>query len=191
MDVELGQIKQRVENQHFYLYHRALHPELFRISHVKHLKQRRYQAEVWIVGLSHVVTVQIGNQFVTELISEENDLLPKAGLVTSFRFRGERDHTQAFDDGVRYMMSSQVEKMTSNLFPSSHRDLMRYAKKRGTFCEFDEWEHDGLVPFTFVDCDPRERELHVHAYHAYPDDLTILKTQSIVEIAPPRNGAQY
>ncbi len=186
--MELGQTKQRIDDLHFYLYQRALHPELFHIHQVQHVEQRRYHAELWIIGLAHVVTVQFGKSFLAELISDENEVLPKMGLVTSFRFRGERDHSQSFPDGLRYMLSSQVEKMSANLFPSSHRDLVRHAQKRGMFAAFKEWESDGLAPFTFIDYEAREREFHVHAYHAFPEDMTLLKTQSIFELTPTAEG---
>jgi hypothetical protein len=185
--VEQGQTLQRVDDLHFFLYHRPLHPELFRIQQVKHVEQRRYRAELWVVGLSHVVTVQFGNQCLCELISDSSDLLPKAGLVTSFRFRGERDHSQSFDDGVRYILSTQVERMSSNLFPSSYRDLARYGKNRGMFETFEDWEYDGLAPFTFMDFDAREREFHVHSFHAFPESQTLLKTQSIFELGATRH----
>ena len=99
--MERGQTKQgkrRVEDLHLCLYQRAIHPELFHIDRVKRIEQPRYQAEIWVVGLAHVVTVQSGGQVLTELISEDTELLPKGGLVTSFRFRGERDHSQSFSD---------------------------------------------------------------------------------------------
>ena len=187
--VEQGQTQQRVDDLHFYLYERALHPELFHIYQVKHVEQRRYHAEIWIIGLSHLVTVHFGKQSLTELVFEASELLPKAGLVTSFRFRGERDHAQSFQEGARYILSTQVERMSANLFPSSHRDLVRYAKKGGMFESFDEWESDGLSPFTFIDYEAREREFHIHAYHAFPEGQTLLKTQSIVEIGPARQHA--
>jgi hypothetical protein len=188
--VEQGKTKQRVDELHFYLYQRALHPELFRIHQVKHVEQRLYHAEIWVVGLSHVVTVQFGQNCLTELIAHESELLPKNGMATSFRLRGERDHAQSFANGLRFILSSQVEKMSSNLFPSSHRDLVRYAQKRGMFYSFGEWEFDGLEPFTFVDFEAREREFHVHAFHAFPEELTLLKTQSIFEIVP-QNRERY
>jgi len=187
-NVEQGQTKQRIDDLHFYLYERPLHPELFHIHQVRHVEQRRYHAEIWIVGLAHAVTVQLGKQCVTELIAGPSELLPKGGLVTSFRFRGERDHAHSFTSGVRYILSSQVERMSSNLFPSSHRDLVRYGEKRGMFQSFDEWESDGLSPFTFIDFEAREREFHVHAYHAFPEGQTLLKTQSIFEIDPTHPG---
>lgn len=185
MNVEKGQIKTRVEGLLFCLYHRAIHPELFDIRRVKRLNLARYQAEVWVCGLAHVITVKAGNQIVTELIAEEQGLLPKAGLVTSFRFRGERDHAQNFNDGFKYILSTQVEKMSPHLFPATHRDYVHYAQNRGIFLSFDEWAHDGLAPFSFVDFDARDHELHIHAFHAFPEEQTLLKTQSIFEIGKP------
>lgn len=184
--MEQGQLKQRIDDLQFYLYQRALHPELFQINQVKRIEQRRYTAEIWIVGLSNVVTVQHGKHCLTELITDENEVLPKMGLAASFPFRGERDHSQSFGEDMRYILSCQVERMTPNLFPSSHRDLIKYAQKRGLFMIFDEWGNDGIAPFTFIDFEAREHEFHVHAFHAFPDSTTLLKTQSIFEVGPSR-----
>lgn len=183
--MERGQTKQRVEELLFCLYQRPIHPELFHIHSVKRLRQSRYTAEIWVIGLGHVVIVQTGKQILTELVCEDNELLPKGGLSTSFRFRGERDHTQSFNDGLMYILSTQVERMTQQLFPATHRDYVHYAKNRGLFVSFDDWNHDGLAPFTFIDFDARDHELHIHAFHAFPEEQTLLKTQSIFEIGKP------
>lgn len=183
--MERGQTKQHVEELLFCLYQRPIHPELFQIHRVKRLKQSRYQAEIWVCRLSHVVTVQVGKQILTELISEENELLPKTGLATSFRFRGERDHAQSFKDGLKYILSTQVERMTAHLFPATHRDHVHHAQNRGLFVSFEERGQVGPAPFSFIDFDARDHELHIHAFHAFPDELTLLKTQSIFEIGRP------
>ncbi len=177
---------QRVDELQFCLYERAIHPELFHIDRVKRIQQPRYQAEIWVVGLSHVVTVQVGDRILTEVISEDVELLPKAGLAASFRFRGERDHHQSFSGGLEYILSTQVERMTPQLFPSTHRDYVHHAENRGMFVSFSEWEHQGLAAFTFINFDARDHEFHVHAFHAFPEELTLLKTQSIFEIGKPR-----
>lgn len=178
--------KQRVEELQLSLYQRAIHPELFNIYCVKRIQQARYSAEIWIVGLAHVITVQFGDQVLTELITEDTELLPKSGLATSFRFRGERDHAQSFDDGLKYILSTQVERMTPQLFPATHRDYVHYAQNRGLFVSYEDWSHDGLAPFSFIDFDARDHEFHIHAYHAFPEELTLLKTQSIFEVGKPR-----
>ena len=51
------------------------------------------------------------------------------------------------------------------------------------YATFDEWGTEGLVPLTFIDHEAREREFHVHAFHVFPAERTILKTQSIFEVA--------
>jgi len=135
------------------------------------------------MGLSHAVTFQGGGGCVTELTCDESDLLPANGLAASFRMRGERDHTEPAMDGVRYLMSSQVERLTQNLFEATHRDMVRHSQQRGLLVSFDEWAADGPAPFTYIEHEARHREFHVYAYHAFPDDLSIVKTQSIFEIA--------
>ncbi len=180
--MERGHTIQRVDDLHFCLYQRAVHPELFDVRMVKRVEQSRYHAEIWVAGLAHVVTVQFGDQILAELITDDTELLPKIGLATSFRFRGERDHAQSFNDGFKYILSTQVERLTPQLFPATHRDYVHYAQNRGLFLSFEEWTHDGLAPFSFVDFDARDHEFHVHAFHAFPEDLTLLKTQSIFEI---------
>jgi len=189
--LEIGQVPQRTDDFHFFLYHRALHPELFSISKVRHLRQKRYSAEIWVVGLSHIVMVQAQNQVITELTGSDSEILPKMGLVTRFRFRGEKDHTQSFEDGMQYLLSSQVERMTPSLFAASHRDLLGHAEKRGLVCSFPEWTSGDLEPFSFIDYEAREGELHISAFHAFPDELTLLKTQSIFEMAPRPTPLDY
>ncbi len=171
----------------FFLYRRPMHPELFHIHQERHVTARKYQANFWIMGLTHAVTVQAGDRIMTELTADDQELLPP-GAAVSFRFRGERDHIERFDDGVRYILSSQIERLSPNLFNATHRDLVRYGHTRGMFLSFQEWADNGPEPFSFLDYEVRDSELHVQAYHAFPADCTILKTQSIFEINPVPTG---
>ncbi len=181
--MELGQTLQRVTDLKFVLYRRPLHPELFHIHQSRHLERFAYHADIWIMGLSHVVSVQSAGRCVTEVTADDIEVLPQNGMVTSFQFRGERDHLETFDDGMRYILSTQVERMSQNLFHASHRDLINYASTRGMLVRFDDWADNGApVPFSFVDFEARDKELHVQAFHAFPADYTILKTQSIIEV---------
>lgn len=180
----------RVDDLYFFLYERTLHPELFQIYKIARVQQRRYSAELWVLPLGHLVTIQFEKGFVSELISPANDLLPKSGLSTSFRFRGERDHTQTLGNGLTYILSSQVERLTPQVFPSTHTDLAKHAQRKGMLVTFDDMESDGLAPFSYVDFEARDHEFHVYAFHSFPDDLSILKTQSIFELEPEKRSAR-
>jgi hypothetical protein len=182
--VELGVTRQRSSELTFYLYRRALHPELFHIFLDKHIKYGNFQADIWITGLSHLVTVYSGQNLVTELAAFPSELLTDRNLVTQFRFRGERDFQYRLSDQMRYIFSSQVEDMTEHIFRTSYRDLARYAKERGLFVPYPQWASCGLDPFSFIDYEMRHQELHIHSYHAFPGEWRILRTQSIFETGP-------
>lgn len=168
---------------HMFLYDRALHPELFHRFCAHRVEQGRYYADVWIVGLSHVVTVTSGNRSVSELLARESELLPTRGVLSRFRLKGERDHERRLADGWSYLVSTQVETMDEALYKSVHCDLLRHTEKRGWFQSYDAWADGDLVPFSYIDHEARDREFHVHAFHAYPHERTLIKTQSIIEIA--------
>lgn len=182
--LELGLTRQRSTDLNFFLYRRALHPELFHIYLDKHITYGNFQADIWIIGLSHLVTVQSGGTMVTELTAVPSDLLTDRNLVTQFRFRGERDFQYRFSDNMRYIFSSQVEEMTEHIFRTTYRDLVRYAKQKGLYVPYSPWKTNGLDPFSFIDYETRHHEFHVHAYHAFPGEWRILRTQSIFETAP-------
>lgn len=183
-NLEVSITKQRSGDINFYLYKRALHPELFHIFLERHIAYSNFQADIWVLGLSHLVTIQAGDTMVTELAAVPNDLLTDRNLVTQFRFRGERDFQHRFNDSMRYIFSSQVEETTEHIFRTTYRDLVRYAQKRGLFVPYRQWTTNGLEPFTFIDYETRQHELHIHAYHAFPGEWRILRTQSIFETGP-------
>ena len=79
------------------------------------------------------------------------------------------------------MTDFQVERMSANLYRQSHSDLERFAKNRGIFTQFDNESTPGLKPFSYIDFEARRDELHIHAFHAFPEQLTIIKTQSLFD----------
>jgi len=178
----LASVLQAVDLQLF-LYDRPLHPELFRHFADYRIRQQHYTADIWVVGLSHVVTVACGDKSVTELVAPESEVLPARGVLTRFRMKGERDlERKASDGGWHYMVSTQVETMEEPLYKSVHNDLLRHAQVRSGFVQYEQWADGDLIPFSYIDHEARDREFHVHAFHAFPLEHTLVKTQSIFEL---------
>jgi hypothetical protein len=165
-----------------FLYDRPLHPELFQQYKGVRISQGNYHADIWIVGLSHVVTLTEGHRSLTELVARESDSLPSRGVLTRFKLKGERDHDRQTPEGWNYLVSSQVETMDEALYKSVHFDLYRHASQRGCFVTYPEWAEGDMVPFSYIDTEARDREFHVHAFHALPSERTLVKTQSLFEL---------
>jgi len=181
--MSIGQ-KQRLSNLRFYLYDRPLHPELFDIYHDHHIVKKGYEAQVWVTGCSHVIGFfRQGASFV-EVTADAESTLPQRGLLLELPFRGERDHECKRAESINYMMNFQVESMSPAVYSRTHHDLARIGARRGLFVPFPMWmNRSRLTPFTYIDYEAKPNELHVFAFHAFPEDLTIVKTQSIFELA--------
>ena len=83
---------------------------------------------------------------------------------------------------MSYMTDFQIERMSPNLYRQSHIDLERFARNRGIFVNFPEMKVSGLEPFCYIDFEARRGELHIHSFAAYPDQVSMIKTQSLFEL---------
>ena len=165
----------------FSLYQRPLHPELFNIYARRDIKTENYEATIWATGCAHVVSVHTKGYSLTELISMPGQPLPKRGLVERFQFRGQKKHKCTLSRNLSYMTDFQVEKMSPNLYHQSCIDLQRFARNRGMFVKSPDSAEEGLEPFSYIDFEARKDELHVHTFHAFPEQITIIKTQSLFD----------
>ncbi|MHC4647997.1 MAG: DUF2617 family protein [Planctomycetota bacterium] len=179
--MEWPQINVTVEELTFSLFQRPLHPELFQIYARRKLKTPKYEADIWVTGCTHVVSVYAKSMCLAEVVSSPGQALPQHGLVERFQFRGPRSHKCTLSKDISYMTDFQVEKMSSNLYRQSHLDLERFARHRGIFVKFPKLKIGELEPFCYIDFEARQKELHVHTFAAYPDQVTIIKTQSLFD----------
>ncbi len=178
------QQQQRVSSLRFYLYDRPLHPELFDIYHDHQLAKPGYEAQIWVTGCTHVIGFYRDKESLVEVTADLQLSLPHRGRLRELPFRGERAHDCKRVNGINYMMNFQVERMSPMVYTRTHHELARHGAKRGLFVPFPTWmTHPPLTPFSYIDYEARSNSLHVFTFHAFPDDLTIVKTQSIFELA--------
>jgi len=181
--VEWPQINVAVEELTFSLFQRPVHPELFQIYARRQLKTAEYEADIWVTGCTHVVSVYASGFCLSEVVSSPGQLLPQHGLIERFQFRGPRSHKCTLSRQISYVTDFQVEKMSPNLYHQSHIDLERFARNRGIFVKFPRPKTGDLQPFCYVDFEARRSELHVHTFAAYPEQVTMIKTQSLFDFS--------
>ena len=167
----------------YYLYERPLHPELFDIHMSDRIVRKNFEAQIWVTGCSHVVSLYHDGLSLVEAVADLNGELPAGGRLIELPLRGEKDRQMLHEGKVRYMMSFQVESMSEKVYAATHHDLARQGAKRGMFVPFPMWmTNPPLTPFSYIDFEAAPRRLHVFAFHAFPDDLTLIKVQSIFEL---------
>ena len=179
--MSIGQ-RQRLAALRFYLYDRPLHPELFDIYHDHHVRQDAYEAQIWVTGCTHMIGFYRDGHSLVETLAESEAPLPQRGVLLDLPVKGEREHERRKFEGIDYMMNLQVEVMSPEVYSRTHHDLARIGARRGLFVPFPMWMSQSLTPFTFIDYEAKADQLHVFAFHAFPEELTLVKSQSIFEL---------
>jgi len=179
--MESPQVNVAIEGLTFNLFQRPLHPELFQIYAERKLQTEKYESVIWVTGCTHVVSVFAGDICLSEVISAPGQLLPQRGLIERFQFSGPKSHKCTLSRGLSYITDFQVERMTPTLYQQCCIDLERFASSRGIFVKFPDQKLGELQPFCYVDFEARQNELHIHTFAAYPQQVTLVKTQSLFD----------
>jgi hypothetical protein len=166
----------------FRLYDRPLHPELFDALAVRRVERDGYQVEVRITRTGHLLSWTRGAVHVVELTTTAGHGLPAAGCRLDHRVAaGERTGRCEVGPGVRYQVSSQVEVLPPELFVHVHEEVVADGIRKGLLFHFRPENRLGLSPVGVVIVEALPACLSVSAFHTFPDELAVVKTQSIIE----------
>jgi len=166
-----------------YVYRRPLHPELFRIFLQQKVTMSRYEADLLVLALGHVVCFHAAGSTITELVVTESDLFSQKGLVEKLTVARPHEYEFHLDQTIHYLVSTQAEQMSQAVFEREYGQMVAYGRKHGLFMQFRQWpEHEGMSPFSLVDYDRRPGELCLSAYHTFPARKLMLKIQSVFSL---------
>jgi hypothetical protein len=168
----------------FLVYSRPLHPELFGIYREQRVQRDDYQAVIRITDTGHVIEWTHAGRTLSELVTTANGPFPKNRRMLAARLRGERSETLPCGPGIAYQMSFGVERMARELFQRISQELEDDARGHNLCHNFQPKHRLATPPLSHVVLEARARSLLVHAFHTFPDDLAIVRTQSLFECAP-------
>ncbi|HMF14617.1 MAG TPA: DUF2617 family protein [Gemmataceae bacterium] len=171
----------RVSDLVFQLYGRPLHPELFDILAVRKIQHDGADLTVRITRTGHVISWDSRNLHLTEVTASADTLLPEKRRLLSHRLRGEQSDTLACANGINYQVSFQVETLPWEVFVHVHDEILADGAKRGLLHNFQPHHRLALAPLGFVTAEARAGCLFLTSFHTFPDECTIVKTQSLIE----------
>ncbi|MFM7205760.1 MAG: DUF2617 family protein [Planctomycetaceae bacterium] len=165
----------------FQLYGRPLHPELFEICASRSIDRGGYFAQVAITTAGHLVTWRKDGLTLAEVATSINQPLPQKRRLISHRIAGERSDRLECRGGAGYETCFQLETVQQEVFWSFQRELVEAGMKRGMLHRFESGGRVALGAVSWIDVETRPRSLIVQAFHTFPDDLSIVKSQSVFE----------
>ena|SRR5262245_3960002 len=175
-------VRPRVADVAFRLYDRPLHPELFDVVAAKTVVRDGWRLTVRLTRTGHTLGWSCGDIHLEEATVATDQELPDAGQRIAHQFDGERRGRFQFPGGVRYQMSSQVEVLQPEQFVHLHTELVADGTRKGLIFHCKEGNRIGLSPLGVVIVEALPRCLSVTAFHTFPDEFAVIKTQSLIEL---------
>ena len=108
--------------------------------------------------------------------------LPEKRRLLSYRLQGERSDCLECRGGAKYQMSFQLEPVEREVFWTFQQELAHDGQRRGMLHTFDSSGRVAMGALSYINVETRNRSLLVQAFHTFPDDCAIVKSQSYFEL---------
>jgi hypothetical protein len=174
-------LRPRVSELVLQLYGRPLHPELFEIRAARKVQRDDCELTIRITRTGHVITFENVDVFLTEVTAAADQELPEKRRLLASRIRGEQTRALQCAHGVSYQMSFQVETLPPEIFLHVHDEILADGGKRGLLHNFSPHHRLALAPLGYIAVEGRAGCLFLSTFHTFPDEHTIVKTQSLIE----------
>jgi hypothetical protein len=175
-------VRPKVAELVFRLYGRPLHPELFEVYSSRTVNRAGYQAKIDITSTGHVMTWRYSGLTLTEVVTSARPPLPERRRLMSYRLKGQRHDRVECRGGVTYEVGFQLEPVEPEVFWTYQQELTRDGQRQGMFHKFDSSGRMALGAISYINVQTRSRSLMIQAFHTFPDDYAIVKSQSLIEI---------
>jgi hypothetical protein len=174
-------VRPKIAELVFQLYSRPLHPELFVTYCSRTVERGNYQAKIDITSAGHLVTWRYDGLTLTEVATSAQHPLPKHRRILSYGLRGQRSDRVKWR-GVCYQMSFQLEPVEPEVFWTFQQELAQDGLRKGMLHRFDSSGRMALGALSYINIETRSRHMLIQAFHTFPDDYAIVKSQSLFEL---------
>ena len=175
-------VRPKIAELVFQLYGRSLHPELFEIHRTRRIERGGYVATVQITSAGHVVSWQYDGITLTEVAASAHHPLPQRRRLMSHRLKGTCSDRLECRGGIIYQTKFSLEPVEREIFWTYERELTQAGTREGLLHCFDASGRFGLGAMSYINLQSRDRVFKVQAFHTFPDDYAIVKSQSVFEI---------
>ncbi|MSR58398.1 MAG: DUF2617 family protein [Planctomycetaceae bacterium] len=166
----------------FRLFCRTVHPELLDVYAETTLQHEAYAADLRICDAGHAISFRHQGQTLCEVATSLESPLPHHRQVIARRLRGHRNESVEHDGGILYHVSFQVETLEPEVFLEYHEELLLDAVRARLVHRFAPTSRMSPAPLSLIQTEERPRSLLVHAFHTFPDNCAVVKTQSLFEV---------
>ena len=171
-----------ITNLSFQVYDRPVHPELIESLASHRFERDGYELTLHLTVAGHVVQWQWNDVTLIEILADQETPLPEHRQLFAHRVGGERSEMHAPSEAVSYQTCFQSERLPATVFYHMHDELRHDGESNGVLFLMPPNDRLGLAPVSYVNLQAREGSLILHAYHTYPCEYAIVKSQTLIDL---------
>jgi hypothetical protein len=180
MGVGFGQ--SRVTDLAFQVFSRLVHPDWFSTREFRRVEQRGWIADLRIIAGGHVVVFGAGSVRLSEVLSSPDTSLPEHGRLFHSHLKHERSALLRPSGTFEYQSCIEVERVDPEVFRHLCEEIERDASRDCLFHRFGSSNRLAPAPISHLHVSARAHDLTVHAFHTFPEESAIVRTQSLFEL---------
>lgn len=176
--------RSKVVDLSFQVFARSIHPDWFAVRRHRRVSRAAWEADLRIIEGGHAIVWSAGSSRLTEVLCGPETSLPDRGLLFREPVRVERSATLRQGAAVEYQTCFDAERLDGEVFRHLCDELSLDAGK-GLYHRFSPSNRLEPSAVSFIRLDARPGGLSVQVFHTFPEDHSIVRTQSLFEILDP------
>jgi hypothetical protein len=169
----------------FQVFNRALHPDWFSTRQFRRIEQTGWEADLRIIEAGHAIVFCSGSIRLTEILAGPDTILPEPGLLFRSHLHRERSTLLRPGGPIEYQSCLEVERVDLEIFNHLCDELALDSSGQFLFHRFHSSNRLAPQPLSYIRIGARVRDLSIQAFHTFPDECAIVRTQSLFELKAP------
>ena len=162
-------------------FERSVHPELFESSGQCTVNFSGNKVHLRLGRTGHVLEFRSDDATVTEVAATKHEEFPLNRRIVDRRLIGYKTHMIDLAR-VRYHCSYQLEHVPLDVYLQLHREFEMDARKATLALTFPGSSPQSPECISMLKCDVLQEGVVVHAFHTFPDNAAVLRTQTLFEV---------
>lgn len=175
-------IRPSIGETSYRLFDRPLHPELFDPVLLGRIRADKYDVSVGICEGGYHLQFSTGQQALVEVTASDRQKLSTFGLQQTYFYNDSQEVLVETDRPLIYHFAGEVDVVDYSVFTRVQLELECEMPKMFLAHKFPAANRILPGALSLVRVEGNAKMLSVHTFHTYPEDLAVLRTQTLIEL---------
>lgn len=166
----------------YQVFDRPFHPEIIESLSSRSFERDGYVLRLHLTRAGHVFEWRRGKANLVEVLGDGRQMIPDTGQLFTHRIGGERSEYASPAPRVSYQTCFQLERVPAGIYRNLDLELRDDGERNGVLHLLSPRNRLGLSPLSYVDVQARKDSLVIHAFHTFPCEFAIVKSQTLIEV---------